>query len=229
MIYSLDHEDQLKQGDICWKLPMITSKQMKYPLGSSKIGDKSVWKEYTEYIKEERLTEFKISVIPTLVSGTILTQTCDIRKGNDILLGRLLPLFSKTSWPKPQNLPKSITKVLRDETRRHYFPSLPEGITLNEGKGPYYLDLKTLFLLPAEMIIDNMDIYWKARMIEPARKVLCEKIQRYFTRLPFDDILFFTNTEIITWLEQKEVTKEEVIKVLKSVGREEDLNEILST
>lgn len=225
MIYNFEHGNKLFQGDICANLPMITPKQM----GTSTMGRSNahttIWEEYTKLIKEGRSEAFEISAMPTPSLGIVLSQTCDIEHGENILFCRVSNL---ENWPEGlNNRTGRLKKIIRVETKKFYLPLPTTEKKLTNSEGPYYADFLMMFSLPAEMILQNLDVYWKARIIEPARKVFCEKIQRFFTRLSFDDILFFSNEEIIHYLKKEIITKDEIVRVLKEGGRENDIKLII--
>ena len=65
----------------------------------------------------------------------------------------------------------------------------------NEILGPWELDFKMIFFVPPDLIKKNKDLFWKARLKNPGLEVLKGKISRYFTRLAFEECLFFSKNE----------------------------------
>lgn len=220
MIYSYESNNRLKQGDICCNLPMITSKEM------SVAESEESWDAYTNALKNEETIDFQMVVIPTPVTGVILSQTCDILPRSNLIFSRLLPLPRKERPKKENKITKYIQDIIRNDTRRHYFPNPDNGRSITKEDGPYFTNFNEIFILPSDLILKNLDIFWKARLSMEARVVLCEKIQKYFTRLAFDDVIFFTMEEIKLYIKYNKVNPEDIKNVLRRIGRENEISGI---
>ena len=88
----------------------------------------------------------------------------------------------------------------------------------DEEYGPWELNFQTIFFVPTELVKNNKNIFWKARLISPGVEVLKEKISRFFTRLAFDECLFFSNIENEYYISLKNRNKEEILKIRRECG-----------
>ncbi|KKK87535.1 hypothetical protein LCGC14_2752260 [marine sediment metagenome] len=61
-------------------------------------------------------------------------------------------------------------------------------------------------------------LFWKARLKNPGLEVLKGKISRYFTRLAFEECLFFSKNENEYYIDYKGRNKEEIIKIRREFG-----------
>ncbi len=75
-----------------------------------------------------------------------------------------------------------------------------------------------IFFVPIDLIKNNKEIFWKARLISPGLEVLKEKISRFFTRLAFEECLFFSKKENEYYIEFKNKKKEEIMKIRRECG-----------
>ena len=75
-----------------------------------------------------------------------------------------------------------------------------------------------IFFVPTDLIKNNKEIFWKARLINPGLEVLKEKISRFFTRLAFEECLFFSKSENEYYIEYKNKKKEEIMKIRRECG-----------
>ena len=220
MFYTLNHEDKIEQGDICYNLPKF--------LPSDLIPEKPstlVWDNYLESLRENNIPDVKFSVLPSPKWGVILTQTCDIenaKEGSSILVAELNKIedYQKfediTSNKKKKKRINEIIDIIRNEPAIHYFPELV--LNNNDILGPWELAFKMIFFVPIDLIKNNKEIFWKARLISPGLEVLKEKISRYFTRLAFEECLFFSKNENEYYIEYKNRKKEEIMKIRRKCG-----------
>ncbi|UYP48133.1 hypothetical protein NEF87_004418 [Candidatus Lokiarchaeum ossiferum] len=204
MYYKFKHNDRIEQGDILFDIPKILPESL-YTVG---IDDE--WNFYVDCLKTDKRPTVKFSVLPEPTMGVILTQTCNIenaKKGDFLVIGELKKIdidytsyedFKKlTSNKQKERCIKAINHQIRDFIRNkpndHFFPKInfPNGTKL----GPFHLKFKTIFLIPTELVKNNLDIFWKARIIDHANVVLKDKIKNYFTRLAFDDCIFMDDSE----------------------------------
>ncbi|MHA1168500.1 MAG: hypothetical protein ACTSRU_11805 [Candidatus Hodarchaeales archaeon] len=81
------------------------------------------------------------------------------------------------------------------------------------------MNFENIFQVPYDIINSNISVFFVARLKSPARKVLCDKISRFFTRLAFEEIIFLTDEEIKARISRNKITQEEAEEVLKLVDR----------
>ncbi len=208
MIYLTQVPDTLKQGDILQNLPKITPNQINF----EKVKD-----NWSNSIASDKLPKKANYIVrPLLANGVILSQSCDIRSGSSILFAELKNLPINRLSPKDiERRINGIKKIIRDDTRAHYFPPSDE---IELFKEPKLLDFKSLFLLPYEFFEENLEKYFVARLINEAQKVLSEKVSRFFTRFAFEDIIFLTPNERAFYLdsipdEDKKIAKQTLEKI----------------
>lgn len=221
MFYTLNHEDKIKQGDICCNLPKFLPSDLIY----EEQTNPTVWDNYIKSLQENKIPKVKFSVFPSPTWGVILTQTCDIenaKEGTSILFAELNKIENYqnfedlTSNTQKKNRINNIIKMLRDEPAKHFFP---EFVSINdEIFGPWELDFKMIFFVPIDLIKNNKEIFWKVRLISPGVEVLKEKISHYFTRLAFEECLFFSKNENEYYIDFKNRKKEEIMKIRRECG-----------
>jgi len=205
------------QGDICKNLPRITPDKVSIDMKTGLIA----WEEYLTYLLEPKTAspvKFSVNPIPTI--GVLLTQTCDVRKGKNLLFAELTTDYSQLDEIRRMSNVLKIAKkkinIIRQETRFHFFPadkSIPVLEKLN------LLNFENIFQVPYDIINSNISVFFVARLKSPARKVLCDKISRFFTRLAFEEIIFLTDEEIKARISRNKITQEEAEEVLKLVDR----------
>lgn len=220
MFYTLNHKDKIEQGDICCNLPKFLPSDL-----ISEEPSKSVWDNYLESLRDNIEPTVKFSLLPSPTWGVIITQTCDIenaKEDSSILVAELNEiedyqdieaLHSKTKKEKYIN---NIIDTIRNEPAKHYFPKLK----LNDKEifGPWELNFKMIFFIPIDLVTDNKEIFWKARLISPGLEVLKDKISRFFTRLAFEECLFFSKAENESYIELKKRNKEEIMEIRRKCG-----------
>jgi len=220
MLYSLNHEDKIEQGDICYNLPKFLPSDL-----ISELPSTNVWDNYLESLRENNIPNVKFSILPSPKWGVILTQTCDIenaKKGSSILVAELNkiedhPKFEDiTSNKKKEKHIDKIIDIIRNEPAKHYFPEL--RLTNNEILGPWELNFRMIFFVPVDLIKNNKEIFWRARLKSPGLEVLKEKISRYFTRLAFEECLFFSKNENDYYIGYKRRNEQEIMKIRRECG-----------
>jgi len=220
MFYKLNHEDKVEQGDICCNLPKFLPSDL-----ISQEPSTTVWDNYLKSLRENNVPDVMFSVLPSPKWGVILTQTCDIenaKEDSSILVAELNEIAdyqdieALTSKTRKEKYIDNIIDTIRNEPAKHYFPKLK----LNDKEifGPWELNFKMIFFIPIDLITSNKDIFWKARLISPGLEILKEKISRYFTRLAFEECLFFTKIENEYYIELKKRNPEEINKIRKECG-----------
>lgn len=215
MAYLLEHDNYIEQGDICSNLPNCLPSNL-----ISESGSK--WENYVSSLKSGEKPAVKLLVYPSPTWGVVLSQTCDIEhpKGDSIIFAELIKYdkykdIEKLSKGRQETYIKDILRVLRRQPRKHYLPKLFKN---GEIYGPWYVIFHTIFFVPVELVTNNINLFWKARLKEPLRDVLKEKISRFFTRLAFEECLFFSNKEIPYYIEVEGRVKEEIMKIRKKCG-----------
>lgn len=204
MIYEIVEPTHLQQGDILKDIPKITPHQINF----NQL--KTFW---DENLQKDSLPELgRFDVRPILSNGVILSQTCDIRPGFSILFAELKDLPPNKLSPNPKKRFRGIKRILRDETRAHYFPP-DENIELFEEAK--LLDFKSLFFLPYEFFEKNLQIYFVVRLKDEALAVLTDKISNFFTRLAYEDLMFLSGEELTHYLES--LSEEERNSAQKSI------------
>ena len=220
MFYTLNHKDCIEQGDICCNLPKFLPSDL-----ISEEPSTPVWDNYLESLRENNIPNVKFSVFPSPKWAVILTQTCDIenaKEGSSILVAELNKIEDYqniekiTSKNKREKHIDKIINTIRNEPAKHYFPELV--LNNNEILGPWELDFKIIFFVPLDLIRNNKEIFWKARLISPGLEVLKEKISHFFTRLAFEECLFFSKAENESYIELKNRNKEEIMKIRRECG-----------
>jgi len=82
------------------------------------------------------------------------------------------------------------------------------------------IDFRKIFTIPYNVLMNNYDDFFVARLKQPLNDVLKEKISRFFTRLAFEDIYFYENDEILYLVKKGDITKNDVIRNFKIIGRD---------
>ena len=208
MIYELSHDGQLEQGDILQNLPFI---------------DPFVSNFMSEWLKlvngGEELADPIISEIePIAKIGILLNQSCDIRRENNLVFAEISAIKNPFS-PNSGKKVKQIRKIIRDETRTYYLP-----ISKDIFEIPHIVDFRRIFTVPAELILQDLDSFFVARLKKPATIILKEKICRFFTRLAFDDVIFFADHELEAYIKETNEPTSSIEAALKQVGRHLNLD-----
>jgi hypothetical protein len=213
MIYKTLSPNNLEQGDICSNLPRIS------PIDIDFNSQKELWLNTIKKINkrqfQDKIIQFKIE--PSRVDGVILSQSCDIRSGFSILFAELYELPENKLSPKLGKRIKGIKKIVRDETRAHYFP--PDK-NIKFFDKPKLLDFKSLFLIPFNFLNNHLDDFFIARLKKGAQEVLRDKIMRFFTRFAFEDIMFLNQKELAQFINENPNNEDEIHKKIKDLGRE---------
>ena len=208
MIYDKNIPKTLEQGDILENIPKITPNQINF----DQIKD--YWKN--TFQSKTLPTKGIFQVRPILSNGVILSQSCDIRSGFSILFAELTRVPKNKLSSSPKKRIKTIKKIIRDDTRIHYFPRDDE---IKLFKEPKLLDFKSLFSIPFKFFQDNIQNFFVGRLKSIALKVLIEKISRFFTRLAYEDVMFLSGDEIPQYLnellEEERIIAEKTIKEFK--------------
>ncbi len=202
LIYIKAHENKLQQGDILDNVPY-------FELMDDIMQD--IW--IKELKSEIDPYDYKLPQ-PIGVKCILLSQNCDIRKGNKLIFAKII---EKTDFSiNVRKRAKQINKIIRNETRTHY---LPGSNHIDKLKHPHLIDFKEIFVVASDMIINNLDLFFIARLKLPAVKILQDKISRFFTRLAYDEEIFYTDEELISRINDNKFSINDVNKALTSVGR----------
>ena len=219
MFYTLNHEDRIEQGDICYNLPKFLPSNL-----ISEEPNESTWDSYVESLRNNKVPKVKFSILPSPTWGVILSQTCDIenaKEGDSMIIAELNDYEYYTniedlSNTKKKNYIEKIIDTLRNEPAKHYFPIL--DLNNDEKLGPWELDFRTIFFVSIDLIKNNKEIFWRARLINPGVEVLKEKISRFFTRLAFEECIFFSNIENEYYIKLKKRDREKTMKIRRECG-----------
>lgn len=220
MLYKLEHEDHIEQGDICYNLPKILPSYL-----ISEIPGSSTWEKYIENITTNTDSSVKLSFYPSPTWGVVLSQTCEVEnaeEGTSIIFAELKYCekyqdITTIGRNKSKTYIKSILKLLRYEAPSSlYLPKL----YADDGKnyGPWKSDFRNIFFVPAKLIENNLNLFWKARLKNPAVEVLKEKIRHFFTRLAFEECIFFSDSETDKYIINENRDRDKVMKVRRSCG-----------
>lgn len=227
MFYTLNHENKIEQGDICYNLPKFLPSDL-----ISEEPTESIWDNYIESLRNNKIPAVKFSILPSPKWGVILSQTCDIENAKEnasMIIAELnsykdyhniKELSSKT---KKKDYIEKLIDTIRNEPAKHYFPEL--DLKNAERYGPWELDFRTIFFVPIDLVKNNKDIFWRARLISPGVEVLKEKISRFFTRLAFEECVFFSNIENEYYIDLKKRDREKIMKIRRECGFK-DMKEI---
>ena len=150
-------------------------------------------------------------------NAVLLTQTCDARPGSNLVfstleqIGYLLP-------PNIKKQEKFIKKMVRDETRFHFFP---QDNLFDQFKKPNRCEFQNLFLVPYDHIFKNLKRYLHARLKPDATVIFKNKIGNFFTRLAFEDAIFYSDSlveYVIKSMKETDITN--MMSALTKVGRD---------
>jgi len=228
--YDYDKDFSLKQGDILKNIPYL---KLNFLVKSTYEFDKPRLNQCDKIISEiiENGEPIQIETFLNSTFVILATQDCDIRPEYNLTF---FPL--KIINPSKKKETRSYFKDrVRETTRFFYLPKLKK---LNFPViGPFYAILQLPFTIPYDLIEKNLEKCWFARINEYATKVYVAKISHYYTRLPFEELIFAENEEICNYLEEYrdkfkrnrsrvEDRIEEIKIALKTCDREEDINKI---
>lgn len=205
MIYDFDRNGLIEQGDILRNLPRIP------------LNNYENWDKYAKVLNSESEIPPPLELIFTPIStkGVLLTQSCDIREGEILVFAELIEkTFNATTSKGKVN---DINKIVRDETRFHFFP---QDRNHRDLQHPMVIDFRKMFTIPFNVIMSNYDEYFVARLKRPLNDVLKEKISRFFTRLAFEDVYFYEEDEILYLINQGRLSIDDVKRNLKIIGRD---------
>ncbi|MFW9972114.1 MAG: hypothetical protein ACFFDF_18130 [Candidatus Odinarchaeota archaeon] len=172
--------------------------------------------------------------------GILASQDCDIRPNKDLIF---FPLELTKPLIESHDILNAIDINIKNTTRRLYLPK----ITPPNGKrtyGPFEIIFHNPFNVPYNLIVDNIEYCWRARIIEQARKIFIGKLSHFYSRIPIEEIIFLENREITKyftknwkdfWGYKKDLAEKfqekinrvsQVRDVLKLVGRQQDMQNI---
>ena len=118
---------------------------------------------------------------------------------------------------KKRSYLENIIDTIRNEPAKHYFPELI--ITNDDKYGPWLSNFNRIFFVSIDLIQKHQELFWKARLIDHAKDVLKEKISRFFTRLAFEECIFFSNNENKHYIElMRKGLKDKILEARRSCG-----------
>ena len=189
-----------EQGDIFKNLPIFS----KFTDDDEKIyaWNASISRINKNILPPEPLT-FEIYPKPTM--GILLNQDCDIERTHNLVFAEVKKRNDKFS-PNPSKSYNTKLKIIRDETRFHYLP--PWDLKENETM-PWIVDFLTIFLVPIKLIKNNINQYFVTRLNPDVKLIFKDKISRFFTRLPYEDLIFLNPKERLEYKKDKKLSNEE--------------------
>lgn len=235
----IENAPLISQGDIFCNLPYLTYDQL------IRSGPDILDKFQNE--RDEILTiilknggQVQVEGFIDAQWGILASQDCDIRPRKDLIFFPLEP--TKTLY-ESQNIITAIDDNIKNTTRKLYLPriSSPDG---SKTFGPFEIIFHNPFNVPYDLINDNLEHCWKARIIESARKVFIGKLSHFYSRIPIEEIIFLENREITKYFTrgwkdfwgdkkdpeenfQERITRvNQVRDVLRLVKREQDFHNI---
>ncbi|MFW9872964.1 MAG: hypothetical protein ACFFG0_07670 [Candidatus Thorarchaeota archaeon] len=234
--YSIENEPSIRQGDIFCNLPYFN---YDYLMKLRPIRQKAPKDESKQILTEIIQNGGQILVEGFYYGkwGILASQDCDVRPNRDLIF---FPLFPVSSLLEENNIVEAVENNIVKSTRHIYIPKLnpPD----EQIYGPFEINFYNPFNLPYNIILDNLQYCWKARLIEKARKVFIGKLTHFYSRTPVDEFIFLENEEItnylitdwkIIWSKKSEEKYKEglqridqIKKMLKFVKREQDIDHI---
>jgi len=199
----------IEQGDIFKNLPIFPH----FINDDEKI---QIWNENISRIINNNLPSEPISfeIFPIPSMGILLNQDCDIEKTRYLVFAEIRKGKDKLNL-KPLKSFKQKIKIIRDETRFHYLPPWNSGENENN---PWVVDFLSIFLVPINLIKNNMDQYFVARLTPEFKIIFKDKISRFFTRLPFEDLIFLNSKERLAYKKDKKLSDEEYETRIKEIN-----------
>lgn len=223
MIYKYIHNNSLEQGDILINIPKVN------PICLFSNENDDPWQEYIQCIRDKKYNPVEFSILPQPCIGVILTQTCTIENAKEedtLLIAELQKKTEKNPFKNPEggkNKKKSYINKIHNSLRHnkpqsHYFPEIDFSADDKYENHEWELNFKTIFSIPINTIKNNLDIFWKARILSEALVVLKDKISHFFTRLAFDDTIFHSKEEVLFEKRKSLENAKEITKRRKEYG-----------
>lgn len=195
------HKKEVNQGDVFKNLPYYTHEILRTNTISL---DNAAEKILSNIIKKNEPILVESIINPTW--AILASQSCDIRDNYNLLF---FPIV-KTKIPE-DSLIEFIDKKMREKTRRIYLPK----IILNEQEvfGPFEVLFQNPFVVPYNVIVDDLNSCWVAHIKEPARKIFIGKLTEFYSRTPMDEWMFLENDQMEKFIQYKwkEVWKPNVL------------------
>lgn len=231
-------EPMISQGDIFSNLPIFSYDYLlrSEPIMKNKFKNEK-FSIFEDVIQKGCKIQTEGFISPTW--GILASQDCDIKPKKDLIF---LPLVKTKSLEFRIDIIESVNNEIRDSTRRLYISKLIINDDYQEG--PFEIIFQNPFFVPYEIIMRNYKKCWRARLIEPARKILLGKLSHFYTRTPIEEFLFLENKEITKYFikdwerfwkkegrksekfQEKIEKVKEVIDLLLYVKRKEDIKKI---
>ena len=205
MIYDINVPTSLEHGDICHNLPKFSIDHPQISNDEELIQGLDFWDKFLTLQDKNIISQWQVNIIPIITTGIILSQSCDIKDESFILFAEVRNNGQIFSQKLPERY-NQIRKILRNDTRLHYLPMCKK---IEDLKEPKIIDLKSLFLVPYNLLVKKIDFFFVARLIPEARVVLQEKITRFFTRLAYDEPIFLSDKELDGWKITEKISENE--------------------
>lgn len=190
---------EIRQGDIFKNIPYYSPDFLMKNLNQ----DNQEIKNETENIFQEIMRNGEVLAVESVIFPTwaiLASQDCDIRKDYDLLF---FPIVKYKELKEQDNKKKFIEDDIREWNR---FMFLPKNYIDSSKVGPFRVLLQNPFYLSYEILEKNIKYCWVSHISDKARKIFLGKITNFFTRLPFDELIFLEFSEIeeyfqIKWLD----------------------------
>ena len=192
---------KFKQGDIFHRLPYLALDAISENLSTQ-------WNDFIIQSQDEPPERpLSFPVFPVEKEGILLNQDCDIREKKYLLFAVIRRKTEKLSH-RPISSANQKLKIVRDETRYHYLPPyLDEEDEENHAR---IVDFTNLFIVPKKCLDTNPDIFLLYHMKDEPKRIFAEKIARFFSRLPYEDMWFLNDAEREAYKEKNNMSDEEM-------------------
>ncbi len=208
MFYSITANGRLEQGDVLRNLPKVGARSI---TTTKKQSITQAWSRLASALAEGK--SMTVTFTPENVVAVVLSQSCDLREGREVVLAELRDIDLKGDSDERVG---KIVQILRQNTRYHYFPPIPSSQDMAK---PMLLHLTRTFQVPFEFIMTNLDKLFVARIRDEAREVLKNKIAGYFSRIAFDDVMYLSDEEAAAAVQARGWKLSEVNEALQRLGR----------
>lgn len=179
--FASDSKIEFSQGDIFFNLPYLSIDNL--------IDD--IATQWNSIIMNQKESPTSFKIFPISTKGVLLDQDCDIP------IKKLLLFALIRERPKSfsSNLKKSFKeklKIVRDDTRYHFLPPFESD---TDQMKPRIVDFTQIFLVPKKCLEAFPANFLRYHMKEEPKRIFANKIAKYFSRLPYEDMWFLNEEE----------------------------------
>ena len=191
----LNNEPIISQGDIFCNLPQLC---YDFISESSSVQSNIKVNRANEIIEEiiKTGTPKLIEMFYNPTWAILASQDCDIREGKDLIF---YPLVHDSSF-ELNKIIKQIEERIKNSTRALYLPQILSSD--NAFEGPFRIIYHNPFNVPFDIIMRNNNNCWRARLIEPIRKMFIGKVSHFYSRTPMEEVLFLKIEEINSFIKE---------------------------